>query len=591
MAAARLSRWSPCRPRDGIRITDNPAPGSGVIGLLASLILMAVAWAPARLLRAAGRRLLARRGVVQVCLDERVPGVALAGIVAELEALAADPLARAVLLRLGPVPLGWASAQALRAALLKLRAAGRLVAVHLESAGNAGLLVASASDRVWISPGSDVALTGVGAELAFYGDALERLGLRAEMEAAGAYKSAGEPFVRAFPSPENREAMAVLVADLQAQLVDAIAEGRRQPPERVLDWMARAPLSAEEALAEGLVDGLAYEDQIDSGLERLLGAPPRWWSLSRYSRLRRLLRWLETVGVWRPALAVVHLEGAVAQRADGASPAHTIDAERVVPVLEDLGWNQAVRGVVLHIRSPGGAAIPSDEIARAVSRLACQKPVIAVLSDVAASGGYYIAAPAAEIVAAPGTITGSIGVVGGKLVFGEAAARFGVHHERVVAGPNSGIYSPWEPFSSEQRARFRASLGRMYTRFIGVVAAGRRRPAASVEPVAQGRVWTGRQAKELGLVDHLGGLSLGLERAAALAGLPRQGNPVLHLSFPVSRLHFLARTLRQGESTALLELLPPNGAAGIARGLATAPGQPLLVFPWRVDGVSGYESP
>ncbi len=565
-----------------------------MIGFFISTLLSLLCWGPARLIRAVRTRWLRRRGVVVIQLDERLPAYALASVLAELDAIREEGLARGVLLRLSGAPLGWASAQGLRASLERLRESGQLVAVQLDELSNGSLLVASAADRVWLAPTAEANLSGVGAELTFYGAALERLGLRAEVVSAGAYKSAGEPFSRAFPSAENREAIRTLVEDLQAQLVASLAEGRRVPPERVLDWMERAPLGPSEAVREGMVDGLAYEDQVDDGLGELLDAEPRWVPLDRYSWWRRAQRWLERVGRRRPLIAVVHLEGALVAKDEASGSAPHIDAERVVPTLASLRESEEIAAVVLHIQSSGGSAQASDDIARAVELLGREKPVVAVLGDIAASGGYYIAAPCSEIVAAPGTITGSIGVVGGKLVLGEAAGRLGIYTERVSAGPQSGLFSSWEPLTPEQRARFQGSLARFYERFLSVVAAGRRLPVRAVEPAAQGRVWTGRQALELGLVDRLGDVALGVARAAARASLPLRRAQVIHLAFPVSRLTLLARALRGPEGRLepaglLARLVGP--ALELPRALARAPGKALLVLPWAVDPASRGPQP
>ena len=558
-----------------------------MIRLLLSMLLIGLAWLPAGLLRLLRHR-RARRRIAVLDLSARQSSLELAALLEELAAMAQDGVCRGVLLRLGGAPLGWADAGALREALGRARAAGLLVLAHVEGATNADLLVASAADRVWLTPASDVHLVGVGADLVFFGDALERLGVQVDLVAAGAYKSFGEPFGRAWPSAANREATGALVSDLQEQLVAAVAEGRRLSPGAVRALMERAPLGAEEAVEEGLADGLCYDDQVERALDELLGGAAVFTSWRRVAFWRRQQARLDRLGRRRPMVVVVHLEGGVTLR-EGGGRSRTISAERVVPTLEALGAHGGVGAVVLAINSPGGGALPSDNIARAVQRLAAKKPVVAALGDVAASGGYYIAAPAAEIVAQPGTITGSIGVVGGKLVYGPAVGRYGVHHERVAAGPNGGVYGPWEPFTPPQRERFQASLARTYQRFLMVVAGGRRRPLSSVEPIAQGRVWTGQQALALGLVDRLGGLELAVERAAALASL--RGARVGHVDFPPPRLHTLARLVqvRLARGSAglgtLAGLLDGARLPALPSLLADAPGQPLALLPWMVDGV------
>jgi protease-4 len=260
-----------------------------------------------------------------------------------------------------------------------------------------------------------------------------------------------------------------------------------------------------------------------------------------------------------------------------------IAADRVVPVLESLAEDDGCKAVVLAVTSPGGSALASDLIARAIRKLMEKRPVVAWFGDVSASGGYYISAPATEIVANPGSITGSIGVVGGKIVIGDAIARAGIHHETIAAGPDTTMMGPWDGFTEDQRERFRASLIRVYERFIQVVSAGRKIPERSVLDVAEGRVWTGQQALERGLVDHLGGLDLALERARKLAGmqLPQR---VDHIRFMPSRLRALSSLRRDtlAGPASVLERLWKTSTAVLFSAVWHHPMEPLMVLPWEL---------
>jgi protease-4 len=251
-------------------------------------------------------------------------------------------------------------------------------------------------------------------------------------------------------------------------------------------------------------------------------------------------------------------------------------------VLDALREDPRVEAVVLYVDSPGGSALASDLIARAVVRLQGTKPVISVFGDVAASGGYYIAAPSAELIAQEGSITGSIGVVGGKIVFGEGAERLGVSSEAVTAGPNATVFSPWEPFTPQQRERFRRSLVRIYDRFVQVVAAGRKAPSDAIESVAQGRVWTGRQALERGLVDRIGGLDLAIRRARELAGFAGSVSTV-HVRFPPPRFRLLQSLLGNRGASEVLEpwIAERLGKSADAWTLIVRhPAEPLAILPW-----------
>lgn len=540
---------------------------------------------------------LGRRGVLEISFANDMPRRAdLEGVAATnelLDALASDPLLRAVKLRIRHPGLGWSAAQELHRRLRALRDAGKLVFVHLEVASSQELMLASAADRVWLEPAADVFLSGVGADLTFFGGLLERVGVRFEVETAGEFKSFGESYSRSFASAPNREAMTELVEDLASQLVECIAEGRGLPVETVRRLMVEAPFGAERALAERLVDGVGHADQAHVAMESLLSQTIHPLSFRSYARLLRVERALARWGKRGRRVGVVHLEGAVVH---GAEPSGggglRIDADRVVPVLDELASMESIGAVVLFIDSPGGSALASDIIARAVQRLGTAKPVVAVFADTAASGGYYIGAPAAEIIASPGTVTGSIGVVGGKLDLSGLLAAVGVSSEAIRSPAESMSLSLFRPFEREERRRFRELLMRAYARFLHVVAAGRRRPVEAIEPFAAGRVWTGRQALAHGLVDRLGGLPEGVERARHLAGLPADA-PTAHVRFPPPRFRLLAQLLgRDARLGSHADLRAPDLVELGARSLGPLgdrllllrayPGQPLALLPWTV---------
>lgn len=497
----------------------------------------------------------------------------------QLRALAEAPEVRAVHLQVQQVAAGWATLSEARAALLAVKEAGKLVVVELDHVGNAELYLASVADRVWMRPVGELHALGVAATLRFAGDALARLGLTVDLEAAGAYKSFGETFRRSYASPENREATASIVAELQEELEAGIAAGRRLDRAAVRAALLDAPLDAEATRARGLVDAVGWPDQVGADLDRRLGGErsvvpfARWWAVT--SARDRFAGWMTDA----PVVAVVHLRGTVVD-GEGAPGGELIAAHPVARTLARLREDDDVVAVVLAIRSPGGSAAASDLLWRAVSRLQERKPVVACFGDVAASGGYYLAAPAAEIVAAPTTLTGSIGVVGGKVVYGEALARLGVHAETVLGAPRAAMLRADRPFDAEERARFRTSLERFYRTFLDRVAGGRRRPVAAIEPVARGRVWTGRQALAHGLVDHLGGTTLAVERAQRLAGARDALRVDLHARPPGGRLIRLAR---RWLLTAVPEAARLPRLSASTELLLDAPGAPLAIWPWDLE--------
>jgi len=438
-------------------------------------------------------------------------------LVHRIRRMGLDTNVAAVLLRIEAPPGGYAACQDLRAAIASVRASGTAVYAWLDAPGNATMWIASACDRVFVVPTGEIALVGVGVELTFFGAALARLGLEPDFEAAGAYKSFGEPFTRSFASPANQEALQQLVGDLHGQMISDIAENRGRSSAEMDDILARAPLFAEDAVDLGLVDQLAYGDQVEAWITSHHGESSKLIPFSTWLMRDRLLERLELAGDGGAVISVVHLEGPIVM--DDNGPATNIRARKIVPILADLRKDDNVGAVVLHINSGGGSALASDLMWREVEQIQKVKPVVAVFEDVSASGGYFLAAPAGEIMARPGTLTGSIGVFGGKILAGEGLRKVGVHTQEVSAAPNANLYSPSKPFTPAQRIRFKASLQRVYDDFVAKVASGRDREEADIEPHCRGRVWTGAAARERGLVDRSGDLLDAVERARVLAGL------------------------------------------------------------------------
>lgn len=542
-------------------------------------------WLTARMLDFIVDRRLGRRGMLELTLDHKLrPLPALRA----LEKAMAHPSVRGLIFHVRDIRWGWAALAEWREALARFRAAGHLVIATVEATGNGGYYLASAADRVLMAASGELGVVGVGAALSFFGPALEKLGVQFDVVAAGAYKSFGEQFTRSEPSPENREAMEALIEDLHHELVHGVAESRGLAVEDVQALIDRAPLRADEALEAGLVDALGWDDTLDTMLEELLGDEARRVRAGFVERMDHWARRLDNLFVSAPSVAVVHLEGGVVMGDQPQNGRAAISARDVPPVLTQLAEHPAVKAVVLSIDSPGGSALASDIIWRSVELLKRQKPVVASLSNVAASGGYYIAAGASEIVARPNTMTGSIGVVGGKLVLGRALEKVGVNTTVIARGRNVGVEGIWEPFDDQQRARFRQRLKSTYDLFLKRVSAGRRRPVSAIEPYAEGRVWSGTDALDNGLVDHLGGLEYALSRARMLAGL-RAGQDWRRVDLvirpPGSRLmNLLRRSIAEGAW--LRE--PSSATVSSLEILAHSPDQPLAIFPAELDLGTGH---
>ena len=470
----------------------------------------------ARVSESAASARLGQAGVVELRLDRGVKHPLV--LLRHVEDAARDNSVRGLLLEIETLPWGWATVQEWREGLHRIRQRGCHVVAFCVSPGNRELYLASMATRVVVPPMGEVQAVGVGGRLRFIGPLLEKLGLRFDVEAAGAYKSLGETFTREYPSAENREAVHELVGDLHDELVGGIAQARELSVERVQELIDRSPMSADEALEAGLIDRVGYDDALDELLEELLGEAPNRVPYRGVEMLLRAASSMDDFLSPDPVVAVVHLSGPVTMSRQPSSRNRISPAE-ALPILRALREHQDVKAVVLAVDSPGGSVLASDLIWREVQRLNQDKPVIASFGDVAASGGYYISAPVRRIVARPGTMTGSIGVVGGKLVTGKASAQLGVFTEAVDRGRNVGMYHPDQPFTEEQRERFKARLEQTYAGFVGRVAEGRGKEPEEVEPLARGRVWSGRRAAELGLVDELGGLDEALRQARSEASL------------------------------------------------------------------------
>lgn len=495
-----------------------------------------------------------------------------------LRALAQGADVRGIWLKIERLVLdgGQATLQESAEVLAAARDSGHLVLAEFDHVGNAELLLASACTRAWLRPGAQVFCIGLGTTLRFFGDVLERFGAGFEVVAVGEFKSFGEQFSRGFASAPNRDATRCLVDDLAAEWVDL--QVRLRPTltaEAVRQAVADAPLSAEDAVARGFFTGARYPDEVAAEVEALVGKEPRvvpfagWYT--QWRRERSLRSWI----AGDAAIPVVFLDGAVTD-GRGQPGTSTIAAVPVVAALDALREADAVRAVVLRVSSPGGSAPASDLIWRAVERLAQAKPVVASFGDVSASGGVYLSASATHVVCHPASITGSIGVIAGKPVLRGALERQGVHSEDILTGPQSDLFAE-TGFSPGSRDHLRVGLEATYRAFVGRVATGRKRTVEEIEPHARGRVWSGRRAATLGLVDQLGGLRDAQERAAELAGVARWRSWEVR---PLPRGGALQRLLRQMATTAVpeLALLPTLPAS--ARLLAENPGVAMALLPY-----------
>jgi len=440
------------------------------------------------------------------------------------EAVSADPNVDGVLLRVEALTCGSAVATGLREVIQGLRSAGKKVVAWLPDGGTTReYFVALAADKILLTPQSSIGPLGYAAQTTFVRKLLERGGLEAEVYARKEFKSAAEQFSRDSYSEANRKQLEALLDRLHAALLGAMADGRRIDENRARALVESSPYRAPDAVREGLIDALAYEDELPGHLESSSGKP-KLVKAAMYLALSRVMHFDR---MWDgPRVGVVEVRGAIVSSSQ-STVSGVADARRVGSAIRAARANPRVGAVVLYVDSRGGSALGSDMIAHEVERLKEKKPVVAYFSDVAASGGYYVAALAQEIVAQPLTVTGSIGVIAMRLLASRLLEKLGLNHEVIRRGERADMLSPFRGWSEDERAAFNREIDGSYNDFVGIVARGRRRDAGEIEPLARGRVYAGADAHALGLVDHLGGLDVAIARVRSLTDTKLAERPVV----------------------------------------------------------------
>jgi protease-4 len=436
-----------------------------------------------------------------------------------LARLAHDGNVKAVVLRSGGLPLGNGRSEELQAGIERLQRAGKKVVFYLESAGDLDYDLASIADRIFVAPQAILAVNGFSATALFAGAGLEKLGVKAEFVRVGAYKNAPDVFTRSDMSEEQREVTNALLDDLFGRYVSEVSHNRHLDEGKFRRLLDRGLLTPQEALREGLVDALVYPDQLEEEVRKLLGRTVSLRKASLDGPDVRDDRWAA-----RPRIAVVRVEGDIARGEGGNSPFGGVEiagSDSIARRIHQLADDPAVRAIVVRIDSPGGDGTASDLIWRELvrARELSHKPVIASMGDVAASGGYYVAVAADQIYAEPSTITGSIGVFIGKFDLHSLYSGLGLSLVTNKRGESADLFSTARPMSDPERKMMQGWVDSFYDQFVERVANGRRMSAAQVDAVGRGRVWSGAQALERGLVDRMGGLADALREAKKRAGL------------------------------------------------------------------------
>ena len=459
----------------------------------------------------------------------------LLGLIDRLNQAAKDEKLSGMVLKIRGAAMGRAQAEDVRLAIGRARAAGRKIYADIHDAGTQDYLLASACDHIIMPESGTLMIPGLRAEITYYKTLFDFFGIKADMMQVGSYKGAAEPYTRSSMSPEFRQQYEQLLGDFYDQLIETIAKDRKLPVEKVRGLIDQGLFTAEQALQAGLIDEIAYGDQIKERLGKDLATDIGQIDLvngyavkkveNDFSGMMGMVKLFDLLlngadgkkATQQKKIAVVYAVGTIVTGESTFSllGGTAVGSDTLVRALKQADDDKTVQAIVLRVDSPGGSALASDLIWREVQRI--KKPVIASMGNIAASGGYYISMGCDQIYAQPGTLTGSIGVVGGKISFAGLFDRFGVKTEVISIGKNSGLLSAVDPMTDGERKVWKENMEEVYRQFVTKTANGRNLTVKQLEPLAGGRVWTGRQAKKNGLVDQLGTLHEAIQAAKKTA--------------------------------------------------------------------------
>jgi len=452
------------------------------------------------------------------------PDQSLSNLILQFKKAKVDDRIKLIVLDINMSAVGWGKAEEIRDAIADFRSSGKPVYAFLEIGMNKEYYIATACDKIYVAPPGELFITGLAADVMFFRGSLDKLGIYPDMYQIGKYKSAGDMFTQKEMTDAHREYINSLLDDLFNRYVETIAKARGKSADEVRALIDNAPYSAAKAKEAGLIDSVAYRDELEKELKAKLGYketdPLKIVRGSTYSEIEP-----ESLGLDKgEKIAVIYATGDIGSGTSDNSPSgsQSIGSDTLAKALNDARDDKSIKAIVIRVDSPGGSGLASDIIWHAVVSAKEKKPVVISMGDVAASGGYYIAAGASKIVAQPSTITGSIGVVAGKPVMRGFYDWLGISNEYVLRGKNAGMFRETEKFSPDERAKFEEWIKTTYYEdFVPKVAKGRNKDAAYIDSIAQGRVWTGSQGKERGLVDEFGGLDRAVEVAKELANIPK----------------------------------------------------------------------
>src|SRR5713101_3161245 len=463
--------------------------------------------------------------------------LSLNSLLAQLRKAKVDKRITAVMLEIDMPETGWAKAEEIRGAIADFRTSGKPAYAYMEYGMNKDYYIATACDKIFLPPPGELFTNGLAADVMFFRGTLDKLGIYPDIYQIGKYKSAGDTFTQKQMTDAHREFINSLLNDLYGRYTDGIAKARNKSSDDIKALIDNSPYSAAQAKDAGLIDGALYHEQVEKELKKRLGYKDSDdLHIARGSDYRQISQ--ESLGLNKgEKIAVVYAAGDITsgKSSFGGEGEETIGSDSLVKTIEEARDDKSIKAIVLRVDSPGGSGLASDIIWRAIESAKEKKPVVVSMSDVAASGGYYISCGANKIVAEPSTITGSIGVVGGKPVVKGLYDWLGITNEYILRGKNAGMFRESEKFDDSERKKIEEFLGNTYDDFITKVGKGRSKDKKDIDAIGQGRVWTGQQGKDRGLVDEYGGLDRAIEVAKQLAKIP-SGQGIQRVILPSRRV-------------------------------------------------------
>jgi len=496
----------------------------------------------------------------------------LRAVVESLDRGATDPKIKAVVLQVSSLSdSGWGKVQELRDAIARFRKSGKPAYAHLEFCGNREYYLATACSKIYAVPTAILDVSGLAAEVTFFKGTLDKLGVQAQFEGVGKYKNAPNQFTETTFTAPHREQMDALLDSLFGQFVAGIAKSRGKTEAEARALVDGGPYDGARALDAGLVDELLYEDEL---LGRLKGAERV--TAGRYVKSSRGFSF-----DGRPKVALIYAVGdIISGESQSGFGGEFVGSDTIARAIRQARKDDSVRAIVLRIDSPGGSGTASDVMWREVTLAKKAKPVIMSMGDVAASGGYYLAMGGDAIVAEPGTITGSIGVFGGKISLRGLYDKLGLNKEILTRGKNAALFSSYRPWTDEERQSFRRIMTSFYDEFVQKAASGRGKTYDEIHAVAQGRVWTGAEALRVGLVDQLGGLEVAVSLAKERAKIGKDQEVAL-VVLP-ERKSFFDTVLERQEDQGVMRLAPRDIRGSLALARVLGEGVPVARLPFEL---------